>query len=170
MATVLAVWARLSYTLVMSVKRIAYETGGIPAARCDPNSVASRKTLQKAGLVQPLITSHGMESEFMKHGYMPPDGCKYLNDVPLMTCGYCGAVVPDGYESRAAMFQAVLDREYSDPACGEARLFTADAHALQHSEEHGPRSNAFHLMPCVGWRSLTFAGEECLRRFRWLHI
>jgi hypothetical protein len=42
------------------------------------------------------------------------------------------------------MFQAVLEREYSDPAFGEAHLFTVDAHALQ--QEHGPRSNAFHLM------------------------
>jgi GNAT superfamily N-acetyltransferase len=37
--------------LVQQLKRIAYEMGGIPAARCDPNNVASRKTLQKAGLV-----------------------------------------------------------------------------------------------------------------------
>jgi len=35
---------------VQELKRIAYEMGGIPAARCDPNNVASRKTLQKAGL------------------------------------------------------------------------------------------------------------------------
>src|SRR5579859_1183858 len=37
--------------LVQELKRMAYEMGGIPAARCDPNNVASRKTLQKAGLV-----------------------------------------------------------------------------------------------------------------------
>jgi GNAT superfamily N-acetyltransferase len=37
--------------LVQELKRIAYEMGGIPAARCDPNNVVSRKTLQKAGLV-----------------------------------------------------------------------------------------------------------------------
>lgn len=37
--------------LVQELKRIAYEMGGIPAARCDPNNVASRKTLQKAGFV-----------------------------------------------------------------------------------------------------------------------
>jgi len=37
--------------LVQELKRIAYEMGGIPAARCDPNNVASKKTLQKAGLV-----------------------------------------------------------------------------------------------------------------------
>jgi ribosomal protein S18 acetylase RimI-like enzyme len=37
--------------LVQELKRIAYEMGGIPAARCDPNNVASRRTLQKAGFV-----------------------------------------------------------------------------------------------------------------------
>jgi hypothetical protein len=62
------------------------------------------------------------------------------------TCGCCGAVLLDGYETCAGMFNAVLEREYSDPAFGEAHLFTVDAYALQHSEEHGPRSNAFHLM------------------------
>ena len=36
---------------VQELKRIAYEIGGIPAARCSPNNVASKKTLQKAGLV-----------------------------------------------------------------------------------------------------------------------
>jgi GNAT superfamily N-acetyltransferase len=37
--------------LVQELKRIAYAMGGIPAARCNPNNIASRKTLQKAGLV-----------------------------------------------------------------------------------------------------------------------
>jgi len=37
--------------LVQEMKRICYEQGNIPAARCNPNNVASRKTLQKAGLV-----------------------------------------------------------------------------------------------------------------------
>lgn len=37
--------------LVQELKRIAYEMGGIPAARCSPKNIASRKTLQKAGLV-----------------------------------------------------------------------------------------------------------------------
>ena len=44
------------------------------------------------------------------------------------------------------MFNAVLEREYSIPAFGESHLFTVDAFALQHSEQCGPRSNAFHLM------------------------
>lgn len=37
--------------LVQELKRIAYETGNIPAARCNRDNVASRKTLQKAGFV-----------------------------------------------------------------------------------------------------------------------
>jgi GNAT superfamily N-acetyltransferase len=37
--------------LVQELKRIAYELGAIPAARCSPGNVASRKTLQKAGFV-----------------------------------------------------------------------------------------------------------------------
>jgi GNAT superfamily N-acetyltransferase len=36
---------------VQELKRIAYAMGGIPAARCNPTNVASRKTLQKAGFV-----------------------------------------------------------------------------------------------------------------------
>jgi hypothetical protein len=44
------------------------------------------------------------------------------------------------------MFNAVLEREYSMPAYGESHLFTVDAFCLQHSEQCGPRSNAFHLM------------------------
>jgi GNAT superfamily N-acetyltransferase len=37
--------------LVQELKRIAYELGAIPAARCNPGNIASRKTLQKAGFV-----------------------------------------------------------------------------------------------------------------------
>lgn len=79
-------------------------------------------------------------------------------------CSCCGALVPDDYESCAAMFQAVLAREYSDPACGEAHLFTVDAHALQHWEEHGPRSNAFHLMRLC-WL-LEHGGNPSIRQVR----
>src|SRR5579872_1957140 len=63
-----------------------------------------------------------------------------------MTCNCCRAAVLDGFENCAAMFHAVLEREYTDPAFGEAHLSTVDAHALQHSEGHGRRSNAFHLI------------------------
>jgi GNAT superfamily N-acetyltransferase len=37
--------------LVQELKRIAYELGSIPGARCNPDNIASRKTLQKAGFV-----------------------------------------------------------------------------------------------------------------------
>ena len=37
--------------LVQELKRICYEGGSVPCARCNPANVASRKTLQKAGLV-----------------------------------------------------------------------------------------------------------------------
>ena len=37
--------------LVQELKRLAYELGSIPAARCNPTNIASRKTLQKAGFV-----------------------------------------------------------------------------------------------------------------------
>jgi hypothetical protein len=61
-------------------------------------------------------------------------------------CPMCGAVVPDRLGSCRALFEEVCAREYSDPAFGAVHLLTVDAYALQHSEEHGPRSNAFHLM------------------------
>ena len=37
--------------LVQELKRVAYELGSVPSARSNPDNVASRKTLQKAGLV-----------------------------------------------------------------------------------------------------------------------
>ncbi len=37
--------------LVQELKRCAYALGSIPCARCNPANVASRETLQKAGLI-----------------------------------------------------------------------------------------------------------------------
>jgi GNAT superfamily N-acetyltransferase len=37
--------------LVQELKRVCYEQGNIPSARCNPGNIASRKTLQKAGFV-----------------------------------------------------------------------------------------------------------------------
>lgn len=37
--------------LVQELKRVCYEGGNVPAARCNPKNTASRKTLQKAGFV-----------------------------------------------------------------------------------------------------------------------
>jgi hypothetical protein len=61
-------------------------------------------------------------------------------------CVSCGAGLPPGFGSCAEVFAAVCAREYTDPAYGAVHLLSVDAHALQHSEDHGPRSNAFHLM------------------------
>lgn len=37
--------------LVQELKRRCYELGAVPAARCNPDNIASRQTLQKAGFV-----------------------------------------------------------------------------------------------------------------------
>ena len=37
--------------IVQELKRVCYELGSVPAARCNPQNIASRKTLQKAGFV-----------------------------------------------------------------------------------------------------------------------
>jgi GNAT superfamily N-acetyltransferase len=37
--------------LVQELKRLSYELGAVPAARCNTNNVASRRTLQRAGFV-----------------------------------------------------------------------------------------------------------------------
>lgn len=37
--------------LVQELKRTCYEGGSVPGARCNPQNIASRKTLQKAGFV-----------------------------------------------------------------------------------------------------------------------
>ena len=37
--------------LVQELKRVCYEQGSVPAARCSPMNIPSRKTLQKAGFV-----------------------------------------------------------------------------------------------------------------------
>src|SRR5262249_49614062 len=37
--------------IIQELKRVAYEWGAIPGARCSPTNVASQQTLQKAGMV-----------------------------------------------------------------------------------------------------------------------
>jgi hypothetical protein len=61
-------------------------------------------------------------------------------------CACCGGVVPGGTAGCRKFFEELLALEYSDPAYGDVHLLTVDAYALQHSEEHGPRSNAYHLI------------------------
>jgi len=41
----------LGSSLVQELKRVCYEGGHVPAARCKPGNVASRRTLQRAGFV-----------------------------------------------------------------------------------------------------------------------
>ena len=45
--------------LVQELKRVAYELGSIPGARCSRDNVPSRRTLQKAGLVPYAHLLHG---------------------------------------------------------------------------------------------------------------
>jgi len=37
--------------LIQELKRVCYEQGSVPSARCNPGNIASRRTLQKAGFV-----------------------------------------------------------------------------------------------------------------------
>jgi GNAT superfamily N-acetyltransferase len=37
--------------LVQELKRVCYQQGSVPAARCNTKNIPSRKTLQKAGFV-----------------------------------------------------------------------------------------------------------------------
>lgn len=70
--------------------------------------------------------------------------------------------MPGGVEGCRRLFEEVLALEYSDLAYGAVHLLTVDTRALQHSEDHGPRSNTFHLLrlcvllerggaPRIGW-------------------
>jgi hypothetical protein len=45
--------------LVQELKRVCYEGGSVPAARCNPRNIASRKTLQNAGFVPCGHILHG---------------------------------------------------------------------------------------------------------------
>jgi GNAT superfamily N-acetyltransferase len=45
--------------LVQELKRACYELGAIPCARCSPSNVASRRTLQRAGLIPVGHIVHG---------------------------------------------------------------------------------------------------------------
>jgi GNAT superfamily N-acetyltransferase len=45
--------------LVQELKRLCYELGAVPCARCNPTNTASRRTLQKAGFVPFAHIIHG---------------------------------------------------------------------------------------------------------------
>ncbi len=61
------------------------------------------------------------------------------------SCPYCGASMGEN-EKCNTLFEKVLAREYSNPEYGAVHLLTVDCYSLQHSEIHGPRSSAFHLL------------------------
>ena len=66
-------------------------------------------------------------------------------------CPLCGAETGGIEECRDKYFGDVLAREYMSPtAYGKVHLLTVDSYVLQHSEDHGPRSNALHLVR-LGW-------------------
>jgi GNAT superfamily N-acetyltransferase len=46
--------------LVQELKRVCYEGGSVPAARCNPRNIASRKTLQRAGFAPCGCILHGL--------------------------------------------------------------------------------------------------------------
>jgi hypothetical protein len=77
-------------------------------------------------------------------------------------CECCGAELAGGKAACNALFEQILAREYSDPACAAVHLITVDCYVLQHSEDHGPRSNAFHLLR-LGWLLLG-GGDPDIRR------
>ncbi len=92
-------------------------------------------------------------------------------------CPMCGAKVPDGFANCQAVFDAILTQEYTDPAFAAVHLLTVDSYVLQHSEEHGPRSNAFHLMrlclllehggnPSIGQRPPREVGKAFEERYK----
>lgn len=61
-------------------------------------------------------------------------------------CPLCGAETGGLEACRDTYFGDVLAREGSDPSgYGSVHLLTVDCYALQHSEDHSPRSNALHL-------------------------
>jgi hypothetical protein len=62
------------------------------------------------------------------------------------SCPHCGAVLPGEGATCQSLFDELLVREYQDFAWGKAHLLSVDAYILQHPENHGPRSNAFHLL------------------------
>jgi len=68
------------------------------------------------------------------------------NSETLTRCARCGAMLPGGSAGCFALFAEVSALEYSDPAYAAVNFLSTDAHALQHPEDHGVKSNAFHLI------------------------
>ena len=54
--------------LIQELKRVCYEMGRIPAARCNVGNVASRHSLQKAGLLPCPRILNGVFPEKLRKG------------------------------------------------------------------------------------------------------
>ena len=89
------------------------------------------------------------------------DACCGTGDLALtlsVTCPGCALVLParssdiySGYYHTSAecwaLYTEVLGSEFSDVLrFASSHQLTVDTYALQHSEDHGPRSNAVHLL------------------------
>lgn len=92
-------------------------------------------------------------------------------------CEHCGARVPEGFADCQAVFDQVCALEYGDTRYAGAHLMTVDVYVLQHSANHGPRSNAFHLLrlcrvieqggdPAIGKRPPRSAAKAFERHYR----
>ena len=83
-------------------------------------------------------------------------------------CPECGAPVSGGLEGCFALHAEVSGREFGDPAYAAVNLLTADAHALQHPEQHGVNNNAFHLIRLC-WLVEHGGDPRIGQGPRWLH-
>lgn len=85
-----------------------------------------------------------------------------INSMPER-CECCGVAVKGGKKGCKELFDRMLAREYSDPNYGKVHLLTVDSYILQHSESHGPRSNAFHLLR-LGWLLLGNGNPHIMQK------
>jgi hypothetical protein len=61
-------------------------------------------------------------------------------------CARCGARVRGGTQGCWDLFNGLLALEYSDSEYAAVHLLSVDAHALQHSEDHGIKNKCYHLV------------------------
>ena len=91
-----------------------------------------------------------------------------MNQVDIKdVCPYCKAVVPGGVEGCVSLFNEILLLDYSNPEYGSVHLFTVDAHPLQHSEIHGKKNNAYHLLRLC-WLLEHNGNPKLGQSLRWL--
>lgn len=76
-------------------------------------------------------------------------------------CELCGAPLSD-HDLCSEVWGEVAARAMSDAAYGSVHLLAVDSYILQHSEDHSPRSNAFHLLR-LSWL-LHHGGDPDMRQ------